>query len=368
MIQSCDSGSLPFMGDSAKFVEGAKRFNVNQLDESAQYFEKNVIESFLDKLKVGIDVPNYPQFRDMNEMFVSMMEGIQKIDSGYLETKAASLKLDCSKMAEVFAIEKNSQKIHEKTGKTFKVRVCVTGPYTLAALFPYRDEKTFTRLGTVIAQMLERNLFGNKHGKTSLVSVDEPLFGLVDDPLIDFGSNGRENLQNAWEKIFHTIKSKNSRTMMHLHCTADPLFWDVPSLDVIDSHVGDPLHTMKKTGQLLESKDKFLKASMTVNDFDKLIRQKIVSDSPKKLGDSEINEKIADTWTGIKKGRVDPDVFLETVEVMRNRVTDVAERFGAERILYAGPECGLKGYPSYENAVECLRRISGAVQSFKKLA
>ncbi|MDG6222085.1 MAG: hypothetical protein QCH99_02345 [Candidatus Bathyarchaeota archaeon] len=366
MIKSCDSGSLPFMGDSAKFLEGTKSYVCNKTEESAEFFEKNVVNSFVDKLQAGIEVPNYPQFRDMNQMFVSMIDGIEKFDTGYLETKIASLRADNNKIVEILAIERNSQVISEKIGNPFELRVCVTGPYTLASLFPYRDEKTFIRLGNVIAQIIECNLFSNKHGKTSLVSVDEPSFGLVDDPLIDFGSQGRENLKKAWEKIFHTIKTKNAQSMIHLHSTANPMFWDIPSLDVIDSHVDDPIHQMQKTGKLLESKDKFLKASMTVNDFDKLIRQKIVTESEEKLSDSDVNEKIADVWTAIKKGQVNPDVFLETAGVMKKRVTDVVERFGKNRILYAGPECGLKGYPTYKNALECLRRISNAVNCLKK--
>ena len=86
MINSCDSGSFPFIGDFAKFLEGAKHISLHQTDESAEYFEKKVVENFLDKIRVNIDVPNYPQFRDMNTMFLSMMDGIEKIDAGYLET------------------------------------------------------------------------------------------------------------------------------------------------------------------------------------------------------------------------------------------------------------------------------------------
>ena len=366
MIKSCDSGSFPFVGDFAKFLEGAKRLSLNQMDESAEYFEKKVVESLLDKIRVNIDVPNYPQFRDMNKMFLSMVDGIEKIDAGYLETKIPSLKAGNLQIPEVLAIERNSQMIQEKTGEPFEVRVCVTGPYTLASFFPYRDEGTFSRLGNVISQILEHNLFSNKHGKTSLVSVDEPLFGLLDDPSIDFGSKGRENLLSAWETVFHKVKSKNAQTMIHLHSTANLLFWDIQSLDVIDSHVDDPLIKMKKTGELLESRDKFLKASLAVNDFDALIKKRVVADSPEKLAESDLNERIADAWTDIKHGRINPESFLESVELMTNRLGTVVDRFGAERVLYAGPECGLKGYPTYETALECLRRVSSAVESFGK--
>jgi 5-methyltetrahydropteroyltriglutamate--homocysteine methyltransferase len=352
MIKTCDSGSLPQVGSAEQFLDGAKRFSLNQKDETA--------------IRAGIDVPNYPQFRDMNEMFLSMMEGIEKLDAGYLETATPSLKSDRGRVAEVLAIEANSQMIQEQAGEPFEVRVCVTGPYTLASFFPYRDENTFSRLGNVITQLLERNLFSNKHGKTSLVSVDEPLFGFVDDPLIDFGSSGRENLLNAWETIFRKIKSKNAQTMIHLHSTSNPLFWDADSLDVIDSHVDDPLIQMKKTCELLESRDKFLKASVAINDFDALIKKRLAADSGEKVAESDLNERVADAWTDIKHGRINPETFLETVDTMKNRLAYVIDRFGAARVLYAGPECGLKGYPTYENAMECLRRVSSALDSFEK--
>ena len=366
MIKSCDSGSLPPVDDSQKFLEGAKSHSPHQDEESAEYFKKCVIDSFLDKIIVGIDVPNYPQFRDMNEMFLSMMDGLEKLKEGYLETSVPSLKTDNCVMPEVAVLERNSQLIQEKAGKQFEVRVCITGPYTLASFFPYRDEGTFSRLGNVISKILENNLFSNKHGKTSLVSVDEPLFGLLDDPLIDFGSRGRENLLGSWEKICSKVKSKNVKTMIHLHSTANPLFWDMPSLDVIDSHVADPIIRMKKTEELLETKDKFLKASLAVNDFDTLIKEKILVDSQEKLPESDVNERIADVWTGIKNGTVDSEQFLETVETMTRRLDTIIERFGSERVPFGGPECGLKGYPTYNIAFECLRRVSLTVKNFKK--
>lgn len=347
MIKTCDSGSLPNVGGT-------------------EQFEKRIVESFLDKIRAGIEVPNYPQFRDMNTMFLSTMDGIEKIQGGYLETAVPSLKTEGSKISEVSAIEKNAQMIQEQAGEPFEVRVCVTGPYTLAAFFPYRNEETFSRLGNVISQLVEQNLFSNKYGKTSLVSVDEPSFGLMDDQLTDFGSRGRENLLKAWETIFRKIKSKNAQAMIHLHSTSNALFWDADSLDVIDSHVDDPLVRMKTTKELLESRDKFLKASITSNDFDRLIKEKIAADSQEKLADSDLNEKVADAWTDIKHGRVDPNSFLETVDTMKSRLANVVDRFGAERVLYAGPECGLKGYPTYETAMECLRRVSTAVNSYKK--
>jgi 5-methyltetrahydropteroyltriglutamate--homocysteine methyltransferase len=365
VTKSCDVGSLPLVGDSKKFVDGAELFSHDLLDESSQFFEKRVLEGILDKIKVGIEVPNYPQFRDMNEMFLSMMEGIEKIKGGYL-TQIPSLKTDRNGIAEVAVIEEHSQRIMEEKGEAFEVKICLTGPYTLSSLFLHRNRTIFTKLGNVISQIVENSIFNNKYGRVSLVSVDEPVFGLQDDPLIDFGSEGRKNLRKAWETIFHKIKSKNADSVLHLHSTTDELFWDVDSLKVIDSHIDDPLPQMKKTKEKLESSDKFLKASIAYSDFDTLIRQKITSNSSEKLEEIALNEKIAEMWKSIKSGRTDPEVFLEEVDVMKARLVDLFDRFGAERIPYYGPECGLKGFPTYKSAMECLRRVSNVIESSVK--
>jgi len=51
---------------------------------------------------------------------------------------------------------------------------------------------------------------------------------------------------------------------------------------------------------------------------------------------------------------------------MRKRLIDVVERFGPERVIYAGPECGLGSFPTYASAVEYLRRVSEAAKSVIK--
>jgi 5-methyltetrahydropteroyltriglutamate--homocysteine methyltransferase len=169
LTRSCDVGSLPFVGDSKKFVEGASRFSLYSADESAEFFEKKVLEGLVDKIRVGIDVPNYPQFRDMNEMFLSMVDGIERIKGGYLQTKIPSVNTDKSSIPEVMVIKKHSQMIQEKKDASFEIRICVTGPYTLSSFFPYKREDIFIRLGNVISQIVENSIFNDKHGRVGLV-------------------------------------------------------------------------------------------------------------------------------------------------------------------------------------------------------
>jgi len=362
MIESCDVGSLPFKGDINKFLAGARDYGqVN--NESTLLFEDKVVSGFIDKAQAGIDVPNYPQFRDMTQMFIDMIEGLAKVNGGYIETGTLTLKSGKGLIPETQAIKNHSQDIYEKLGQPFKLRMCITGPYTISSFFAYKDRNTFTRLGTVLAQIIDANIFSNKHRSTKLVSVDEPVFGFIDDPLLDRGSESRENLLKAWETIMHKIQAKGAQTCLHLHNTSDELFWQTKSLNIIESHVNDPFYQAKRTKEQLEATDKSLKASIAITDYDQLIRNQIVNTSTQKMTDAAINEKIAETWKNLNAKKTNPLKYLENIETIKHRLKDSIQRFSENRIAYAGPECGTRSFPTYESAIECLKRIAEATHS-----
>jgi len=365
LVESCDAGSLPFVGDLKKFLDGASTYG-QVVNDSTEFFERKIVDGYLDKIEADIDVANYPQYRDMNQMFLDMIEGVEKVSGGYIEIAPLTLKKGESSIPEALAIKKHSREIYEKLGAPFQLRICVTGPYTMSSLFAYKDKHTFTRLGNILTQVIETNIFNNKHGSVRLVSVDEPVFGFIDDPLLDRGSDGRENLLKTWESMMVKIRAKGAQACLHLHNTSDELFWETKSLNVIESNVNDPFYQAKRTKERLESTDKFLKASITVTDFDQLIRSKVVASSEHKLSEVSVNEKIAETWKGLNDKKIDPTIFLEDVEMMRKRLRKTVEQFGANRVLYAGPECGLRGFPTYESALECLKRVSQAAKSVAK--
>jgi len=357
MIESCDVGSLPFVGDFNKYLDGASNYR-KTTSESTSFFEDKAVLGFIDKAKAGIEVPNYPQYRDMTQMFIDMIDGLTKVNGGYVETGTLTLKALMGLIPEAQAIQTRSREIHEKLGHPFKLRMCITGPYTISSVFAYKDKNTFTRLGNVLAQVVDANIRDNKHGRVQLVSVDDPVFGFIDDPLLDHGSEGRENLLQAWETIMQKIRAKGARTCLHLHNTRDELFWEIKSLNIIESHVNDPFYQTKRTRQQLEATDKHLKASIAVTDFDQLIRNHIVATSTQKLSESAVNEKIADVWKNLNAKKTDPMVFIENVDLMKQRLKTAFEKFGENRIAYAGPECGMRSFPTYESAMECLKRVS----------
>ena len=131
------------------------------------------------------------------------------------------------------------------------------------------------------------------------------------------------------------------------------------SLDLIESHVDDPLYRLAETRRLLEEHDKALRASICRTDFDALIRARVLAEEPG-AGESRVAERLGEAWRAIRSGRLDPATFLEPVELMAERLRRILERFGPERVPFAGPECGLRAFPTYGTAIECLKRVSEA--------
>lgn len=366
MIRTYDVGSLPFTGDWDAFQRGAKvtlfmeALNPAKYTSDKLYFESSVKAGFLDKVSAGIDIPNYPQFRDMNEMFLNAITGIKKTGQGYVVSGRPVIRRDRLLIPEVSVLKEKMREIREEAGVPIQIKLCVTGPYTLSSLFARKGSHLFSHLGTAVSQFLESNLFTSRFGGVVLVAVDEPIFGFLDDASLDQGSEGRDELLRAWEQIFHTAKSKGVQSCMHLHNTSNHLYWQIKSLDVVESHVDDALYTAKRTRKRLEEEDKFLKASIAITSFDTLIRNSI-----QKVGrtdEATLNTQVGVTWTAIRQEKRSPMDFLESVDTMTRRLKKIVERFGENRVLYAGPECGFQSFPTPSSAVECLRRTALAVK------
>lgn len=365
-METYDVGSLPFTGDWERFLGGAKPTDQllsllypSKFEEEQGYFDEKVVEGFTHKVQAGIDIPNYPQFRDMNQMFLDALTGIEKTPKGLVETGRIVVRPQAAEISEVSALRRHAKEIVEKTGAPLRLKVCVTGPYTLAATFAERRAETFGNLAEAMVKVVEANVFKGKYGGVELVFVDEPTFGLFDDPLLDFGQEGRESLLHAWEHVLEVMKAKNVHTGFHLHSTRDELFWDVRPVEILESHVEDPLYESPKAKERLERTDKFIKASITVTDFDALIRKRFAQ-GVERVDESVLSEKVGEAWNGMRKGIVNPLEFLEDIEQMRRRLRAIVSRFGEERVPYAGPECALRSFPTYQSALELLRRVSQA--------
>ncbi len=368
MVLSYDVGSIPFAGDFGKFSNGLRVQPLLSLLSGGKeasdrsYFEEKTVESFIDKAKAGISIPNYPQFRDMSEMFLNSIAGVAKTEDGYRVVDKLSVSERKLKIPEVSVLEERASEIHSRVGGPFSAKICVTGPYTLSSLFTGRESRLFVELGKIISRFVECNVFSNRFGRVALVAIDEPAFGLVDDPLLDYGQSGRDELLKAWEIVFHQIRSNGVKSIMHLHSTSNGLFWQARSLDIVESHVNDSLYASSRTKARLEAADKFLKASICITDFDALIRE---TEAQRGLDEAKLGQRVADVWTAMREGKTNPNSFLESTDTMSRRLKRIVSQCG-DRVIYAGPECGLRSFPTYDSALECLRRAGEAAQNLPR--
>ncbi len=360
---SSDIGSMPATTEPDVIYAGAQKagtllplLNIG-VDEYAG-FSDAVVSAYADKVRAGVDVPNYPQFRDMNEMFIKLMQGVEKA-GGALYAAGSIKPIQGASIPEVDVIRRESANVRALSGREkVRLKICVTGPYTLASFFQAKTPGLYKELGNVLSGILTASLFKTRYAEVAHVCVDEPVLGFMNDPLLDFGSDGREALRAAWDKVCRTASVRGIETSIHLHNTSENLFWEVEHLDTVASHVGDPMYTSESTRHQLEEKDKNIWAAVGVTQFDNLIHMHYHTEG----FEGEMPEKIAETWTGMKKGRIDPYIFLEEQGTMEKRLSKIMEFFGAERVTYASPECGLNSFPDYGVAVECLRRSAAAIK------
>lgn len=355
-ILSYDVGSMPFPGDlksQRQFEEKGRRYgNLTDylFDNDYSDFESAVISGFIGKLNAGVDVPNYPQYRDMNTMFLERLEGVEKRGSGYIAYRDPKISKNKAKIPEVEMIRQKASYIADEIGHRFSMKICVTGPYTLAAMFSFRTSDLYEQLGRAISEFVEANLFSNKYGEVGLVAMDEPTLGFMsDDATVDYGNAGREALIRGWEHITDRAKGNAVKTIMHLHNTSLDFFWDVRDLDVIESHVDDPIYNTGQTKKLLEEHTKWLKVPIAVTQFDDLIMSSGIP-----------HDEIGFIYDRIKRGDADPIKFIESERTMRDRKEKALVDFGDNYVLYGGPECGLSSHPTVDSANELLRRAAAA--------
>ena len=361
MLKTYDVGSIPVRIDQDIIRRGGRRIStllpyigIGDLMD-IKIFEEEIVKSFVDKLTAGIDIPNYPQLRDMNEMFLELMRGVEKKGEAYTISSRVMAK-PYAVIPEVEVLRRNASRIAETAGlEKFKVKICVTGPYTLSSLFKHRDSSLISELGDAISEIAHNTMFKAKRGETTLLLIDEPLFGFLNDPMIDYGSDGRDALLEGWERICRAATSMGAETGIHLHSTSDSLFWDVEHLGIVESHVDDVMYTSETTLRKIRETGKRLKASVCKTDFDALIAERL-------RGSETPTTSLGEVWFAIRSGRLDPATFLEAPSLMYSRLRALIRRFGVENIPYAGPECGLRSFPTYDCAMECLSRVSEATR------
>lgn len=280
------------------------------------------------KRRAGVQIPTYPQFRDMIRMFMDEIEDPDKAESPYL------IKRERAKIMELDAVSAGQD-----------VRVCVTGPVELyVSVF---GATRYTDILNYLAESVARFLAeAREEKKMSVASLDEPSLGLNSNIIFS-----DDEIQQALQ-----IASAPCRGMdceIHLH---SPLYAEVSARVAGINIVGiesasHPDYLQLIDRRVLEETDSFLRAGIARTDILSL--------------SAGLNEMLGtNLWDDIP--RLELEIFkAESPEIMRKRLDRAYLQFG-DRLRATGPDCGLGSWPSQEMAGRLLANCAAAVRSFQQ--
>lgn len=280
------------------------------------------------KRSAGVEVPTYPQFRDMIRMFMDLIEDPELTESPYL------IKREHAKIMELQAVPPGQS-----------VRVCVTGPVELYI-------SAFGATGYVdilynLAESVARFLDGAKReGKMSVASIDEPSLGM------------NSNIVFSDDEICRALEIASSPCIgldceVHLH---SPLYAEtcarVPGINILGvESAAHPDYLKLIDKKILDETDTYIRAGIARTD--------ILSMS------ARLNEQYGiNLWNDMI--RLEKEILdLESPLVMRKRLEEAYGHFG-DRIRATGPDCGLGSWPSQDLAGKILTNCAKAVKSFSR--
>jgi 5-methyltetrahydropteroyltriglutamate--homocysteine methyltransferase len=290
-----------------------------------QYLD-TVRDAFSKKISAGVEVPNYPQFRDMIRMFLDLIQDPALSESPYL------IKKEYAQILELEALSGN------------RGRVCVTGPVELyLSIFGatnYLD--VLYNLSESIARFLER---AKESGIMTVASLDEPSLGISSSVAFD-----QEELLQALEIASRPCKGMDCELHLHSPLFAE-LFCQVSGINIIGiESAAHPDYLRLIDKRILDDTDTFLRAGIARTDILAMTAQ--------------LNDRLGiNLWEDtirMKKEIMD----IESHKVMKRRLDQAYAIFG-ERIRAVGPDCGLGSWPSQSMATMLLSNCAKALKSFR---
>ncbi len=338
MILFDDIGSYPLPKDVKKeWVYGA----VKRKDPK---FLEIIKDAMRQKIEAGVDVPTYPQFQNMNQQFLGI------INDKYMTEEPLLVRKDMARIMELEAIEDVGTEYYKKTGNKLNIRVCVTGPVELyLKLFggtAYTD--VLNNFAVSIDRFISNSIDNAKNFRISTISIDEPSIGI--NPQIMFNDT---DLAAALENAAATAASHKIDTEIHLHSPLHyKLVCNVPSISVIGvESAANPSYL-----DLIDKKDLF--------EYDKFLRIGVTRTDIFNMS-SMLNEKYGiNIWK--EPRRLEEIVtVMETPEIIEKRLERAYSLF-EDRIKYAGPDCGLVSCPTQEMAFRLLNNTGIGIKEFLK--
>ncbi len=280
------------------------------------------------KIEAGVEVPTYPQFRDMIRMFLDPIEDPSLAESPYLIQK------ENANILELQAVQPGQ-----------KVRVCVTGPVELyiSAFGATSYPDILYRLAESVARFLEN---AKEEGKMSVASLDEPSLGISSNIVFS-----RDEIIKALE--IASLPCRGMDCEVHLH---SPLYAElctlVPGISIVGiESAAHPDYLDLIDREQLEETDTYLRAGIARTD---------ILSMAARLND----QKGINLWDDM--ARLEQEILdLESPQIMKKRLDAAFSQFG-ERLRAVGPDCGLGSWPSQDLAGRILANCATALGAFRK--
>lgn len=203
-----------------------------------------------EKIRAGVEIPTYPQLRDMIRMFMDPIKDPDMTESPFL------IRREKAEILELQAVPPGQ-----------KVRVCVTGPVELyISAFAATH---YTDILYTLAESVSRFLqWAKDEGKMAVASLDEPSLGLNSNIIFS-----EEEIQEALE-----IASRPCRGMhceVHLH---SPLYAElcahVSGIDILGvESAAHPDYLKLIEREVLEETGTYLRAGIARTDIFSLSAQ-----------------------------------------------------------------------------------------------
>lgn len=280
-----------------------------------------------EKIRAGVEIPTYPQLRDMIRMFMDPIKDPDMTESPFL------IRREKAEILELQAVPPGQ-----------KVRVCVTGPVELyISAFAATH---YTDILYTLAESVSRFLqWAKDEGKMAVASLDEPSLGLNSNIIFS-----EEEIQEALE-----IASRPCRGMhceVHLH---SPLYAElcahVSGIDILGvESAAHPDYLKLIEREVLEETGTYLRAGIARTDIFSLSAQ--------------LNDRYkVNLWEDLP--RLEREITsLESPLIMKSRLDQAYAQFG-DRLIATGPDCGLGSWPSQELARSILGNCAAAIASFR---
>jgi len=304
------------------------------------HFIQPMLDSFKFKLSAGVEIINYPQHMDMYKQFLKPIADY--------ETEPDLIDPEKAYVPEMFVIERFAKEFFEKTGKTLKIKLCVTGPIEL-----YVRKHQFTiyydlalNLAKSVNTFLKNSIINSKYLHTTVVSIDEPSLGYM-----DILNTSNADLIKIFDASLEGIKRKDMTVQIHIHTLNRA---DIPLnskyIDVLTcEYAADNSNKIPK--KTLDTYDKFIRVGITRTNIDNII--------------AEILDK-GESWEHLQtiNGMLS---LIDSQAIIRKNLNTALDMYG-ERLRFIGPDCGLGGWLHPQIAYELLLRTQKVISEVRKLS